>query len=434
MQACATPSASSPPRDRTPAAGRRATGSSSACRWRWKSRACAGVPEPMTNGLDADAGAAPRRAAATRPPAPGRRFNRSGGPTGSAPAARATARASARGLPSVSTTARRAASSGWRRRIRTAARRRCRRPTGRAASSSPPAGRRRCLRAGSASRRRRSAARDRARPRPGRRAAVLVAVAAAPRRAPSSMALTSVMSSVLAMKCGPPSNGSMRSAYSKPMRRSIFSTPLVSGPTWPMSPCTESGRSEMWIESAGNSARMNSLFDCETRSASWYDMPGEVAAERLPQQRRAVGLERRQQLRQHLVAERRAVQPDVEEAHVGEPLAERLGLAPIARVQHEPADLRRAVVVVADAQDLVDEVLVERLRVALVVHHVEEDVRRAAGAVLRVDHRGADDLASRSSSMSTNRYSRLKTSSWPLNDLLRVVDQLLEDRRDRWAG
>ena len=33
-----------------------------------------------------------------------------------------------------------------------------------------------------------------------------------------------------------------------------------------------------------------------------------------------------------------------------------------------------------------------------------------------------------SSSTSTNRYSRLKTSSWPLNDLLRVIDQLLEDR------
>ncbi len=55
--------------------------------------------------------------------------------------------------------------------------------------------------------------------------------------------------------------------------------------------------------------------------------------------------------------------------------------------QHQAADLGQALVVVADAQDPVREVQVQRLAVALFVQHVEEDVRRAARAVLGEDHR-----------------------------------------------
>ncbi len=143
--------------------------------------------------------------------------------------------------------------------------------------------------------------------------------------------------------------------------------------------------------------------------------------------------ERRQQLREHLVAERGAVQPDVEEAHVGEPLAERLGLAAVVGVQHQPADLGRAVVVVADAQHLVDEVLVERLGVALVLHDVEEDVRRAPRAVLRVDHRGADDLLLRVVD-EDEQVLALEDVELAVEGLARLLDQLLEDARDRRAG
>ena len=78
---------------------------------------------------------------------------------------------------------------------------------------------------------------------------------------------------------------------------------------------------------------------------------------------------------------------DVEEAHVRQQLAQRPGCRRYSGSSDQAADLRRAVVVVADAQHPVDEVAVERLGVALVLHHVEEDVRRARRAVLRVDHR-----------------------------------------------
>ena len=119
--------------------------------------------------------------------------------------------------------------------------------------------------------------------------------------------------------------------------------------------------------------------------------PREVAAERLPQLRRAIGLERRQQLGQHLIAEQLAMHAHEQEPHVRQRLAERIRVAPVLRQQDEAADLGRAVVVVADAQRLMDEVAIERDRVALVALDPEEDVRRALGAVLRVDHRRADD-------------------------------------------
>jgi hypothetical protein len=120
---------------------------------------------------------------------------------------------------------------------------------------------------------------------------------------------------------------------------------------------------------------------------------GEVAAEVLPQPAGAVGLQRRQQLGQHLIAEHRAVHADEQEPHVRQRLAQRLGVAAVLGQQDQAADLRRAVVVVADAQRAMDEVAIERVRVALVVLDAEEDVRRALGAVLGVDHRRADDPA-----------------------------------------
>src|SRR5438045_1972264 len=49
-------------------------------------------------------------------------------------------------------------------------------------------------------------------------------------------------------------------------------------------------------------------------------------------------------------------------------------------------------VVVADSQQPMALVDVERLRIALVLEYVEKDVRRATGAMLRVDHPCADEL------------------------------------------
>ena len=119
---------------------------------------------------------------------------------------------------------------------------------------------------------------------------------------------------------------------------------------------------------------------------------GEVAAERVPEVRGAVGLERREELGEDLVAEELAVRLDEEEAHVGDEETEAFGHAPVVGREHEPADLRRPVVRVADAQRRVGEVLVERLRVTLLVDDVEIDVGRVASAELPEHHRRADDL------------------------------------------
>ena len=67
-----------------------------------------------------------------------------------------------------------------------------------------------------------------------------------------------------------------------------------------------------------------------------------------------------------------------------------LGAAAVVGVHDQAADLGGAVVGVADAEHLVDEVLVERGAVLLLAVDVEVDVRRAAAAELRDDHRGAD--------------------------------------------
>ena len=107
--------------------------------------------------------------------------------------------------------------------------------------------------------------------------------------------------------------------------------------------------------------------------------PGEVAAERLPEVAGAVGLERRQQLGQHLVAKERAVHAPMKRKRTYESnLPSALGSLAGTRAADQAADLGRAVVVVADAQERVDEVLVERLRVVLFVDDVEVDVRRVA--------------------------------------------------------
>ena len=58
---------------------------------------------------------------------------------------------------------------------------------------------------------------------------------------------------------------------------------------------------------------MNSLFFFESRSASAYVMSRELAAEGVPQVRRAVGLEGRQELGQQLVPKQFAVHLDVQE-------------------------------------------------------------------------------------------------------------------------
>ena len=54
---------------------------------------------------------------------------------------------------------------------------------------------------------------------------------------------------------------------------------------------------------SGNRPRMNSLFFLRELVGLGVGQAGEVAAERLPEVARAVGLERRQQLGEHLVAE-----------------------------------------------------------------------------------------------------------------------------------
>ena len=142
---------------------------------------------------------------------------------------------------------------------------------------------------------------------------------------------------------------------------------------------------------SGKRPWMNSLFLLRELVGLGVRHAGEVTAERLPEMGGAVRLERRQQLGEHLVAEPLAVHLDEEEAHVREERAEPLGHAAVLGIEHEAADLGRAVVRVADAQHRVLEVPVERLRVSLLVDDVEIDVGRILPAELREDHRGADD-------------------------------------------
>src|SRR5690606_17972270 len=87
------------------------------------------------------------------------------------------------------------------------------------------------------------------------------------------------------------------------------------------------------------------------------------------------------------------VHGDEYKAHEGELFAELSRATAVGRVEDEAADLRRAIVVEADAQHLVDEVPIDGLRVALLLEHIEIDMRRLARAVLRHDLRGTDDLA-----------------------------------------
>ena len=86
-----------------------------------------------------------------------------------------------------------------------------------------------------------------------------------------------------------------------------------------------------------------------------------------------------------------AVHLDVEKAHVRDEKPEALGLLPVVRAHDEAADLGRPVVRVADLENDVPEVLVERRRVALLLEDVDVDVRRVASAELPDDHRRADD-------------------------------------------
>ena len=118
---------------------------------------------------------------------------------------------------------------------------------------------------------------------------------------------------------------------------------------------------------------------------------GEVAAERVPEVRRAVRLERREELGEELVFEPLAMHLDEEKAHVRDEEAEALRLLAILGADDEAADLGRAIVRVADRQRRVAKVLVERRRVTLLVDDVEVDVRRVATTELADHHRRADD-------------------------------------------
>ncbi len=84
---------------------------------------------------------------------------------------------------------------------------------------------------------------------------------------------------------------------------------------------------------------------------------------------------------------------EIDEAHEGQRAAQALGVAAKLRPQHQTADLGQPFVVVPDAQNLVGEVAIQRLAVALLFEDVEEDVRRAPAAVLREDHRGPRHFA-----------------------------------------
>jgi len=119
--------------------------------------------------------------------------------------------------------------------------------------------------------------------------------------------------------------------------------------------------------------------------------PREVPPERVPQVRRPVRLERGQELREDLVAKRVAVHLDEEEADVRKEEPDALWDLPVLGVEDEAADLRGAIVRVADGERRVLEVPVERGRVTLLVDDVEVDVRRVTSPELGDDHRGADE-------------------------------------------
>ena len=143
----------------------------------------------------------------------------------------------------------------------------------------------------------------------------------------------------------------------------------------------------------GKSCWMNSLFSPGELVGLLVVEAGEAPAEALPEEALAVLRERRHQLGEHRLAE--AVREDrhVEEADEGELLARRSARPAHPRVHHQAADLGGAVEVVADREDLVAEVAVERGGVVLPLGDVEEGAGRLAGAVLGDDHRGAEHAA-----------------------------------------
>src|ERR1700722_7332322 len=81
-----------------------------------------------------------------------------------------------------------------------------------------------------------------------------------------------------------------------------------------------------------------------------------------------------------------------EKAHVAE-LLSGFALAAVALANDQSADLGGSLVVVADAQHGVPEVLVDGLAVVLALADLEIDVRCLEGAVLSDDHRRAHDRA-----------------------------------------
>src|SRR5690606_8974878 len=97
----------------------------------------------------------------------------------------------------------------------------------------------------------------------------------------------------------------------------------------------------------------------------------EAAAQGFPEVARAVRLERWQELGEQLLAESLTPASDERKARVRDEAPEPLGRAPLRGRDHQPAELCRALVREAQAQQRVMEMLVERPRVALFIDHVE---------------------------------------------------------------
>src|SRR4029078_10850944 len=98
---------------------------------------------------------------------------------------------------------------------------------------------------------------------------------------------------------------------------------------------------------------------------------------------RAARLERRQQLRQQLLAKGLAAPRDEGKARVRDEATQAFGRAPLLWCDDQTAQLRRALVGETKAQQGVVEMLVERFRVAFFIEHVEIDIRSIPASELR---------------------------------------------------
>src|SRR5262249_45421219 len=121
--------------------------------------------------------------------------------------------------------------------------------------------------------------------------------------------------------------------------------------------------------------------------------PRELFSRRLPPEGAAGGQQRRQQLREDLLAERAPVHRDEQESDEGELLAELFWTAAISRIHDEATDLGRSVVVVPDRKNLVTKVPIERSGIVLALGNFVESVLAFVGSVLGETQAGSGDLA-----------------------------------------